>query len=364
MSHNISTSAALLSICAVALTACGGHDEPASNEQQPRTVEARTQLLAATVQTAVHASPASVVAAERVEVASRLMGYIRDVAVSEGQAVSRGQRLFTVDPLDVEGQVAQARLAVSQAEAAYVDAKADFERFANLYKEEAVSRQQHDKMKLQHDLAAARLDQAKAALATAGGQLRYASVSAPITGVVTQKLANAGDMATPGRPVLVLENPARLQVETHVPESVLRALKPGLTIPVEVDGMSGTLEGRVAQTSPAADPVSHTFRVKLDVKAAGLRSGSFARVLFPTGERSVLVVPRRALINRAGIDGVFVVDDQGIARFRMVRSGAESPLGIEIQAGVSPGEQVVTEGAEGLESGDRIAAPAAPAPLH
>jgi RND family efflux transporter MFP subunit len=357
MSHRTLTRTALLPTLTLALLGCGGHQEPAADERRAATVPARTERITASTQTAVHASPAVVVAAERVEVASRLMGYIRDIAVSEGQAVSRGQRLFSVDPLDVEGQVAQARLAVTQAEAAHADAKADHERFANLFKEEAVSRQQHDKAKLQYDLAAARLEQARAALTTAGGQLRYASVTAPMAGVITKKLAHAGDLAAPGRPVLVLENPARLQVETQVPEAVLRNLKPGITVPVEVDGAAAPVDGRVAQISPAADPTSHTFLVKLDIHAAGLRSGTFARVLFPSGQRELLLVPRAAVVNRAGIEGVFVVDDQGSAHFRMVRSGGVHDGRVEIQSGLRPGEQIAVDGTERLESGDRVASP-------
>lgn len=347
-----------LTVAAVALGfflgGCGGHEDPTGRKTEIHTVPARTQVIALTATAARHASPATVVAVERAEVASRLMGYLRDIAVVEGQGVSRGQRLFTVDPIDVQGQVDQARLAVTQAETAYADAKADYDRYANLYQDEAVSRQQFDKMKLQHDLAAARLAQTKAGLGTASGQLRYATVTAPITGVVTRKLANAGDLAAPGRPVLVVENPARLQVETQVPEYILRQLKPGLLVPVEVDGIEGPLEGRVAQVSPAADPVSHTFLVKLDVKAAGVRSGAFARVLFPAGERQALAIPRTALVNRAGIEGVFVVDKDGIAQFRMVRGGGEHAGRIEIQAGLNPGERIVVEGAEKLESGNKV----------
>lgn len=311
-------------------------------------------LVALDARAEYHAAPATVVALERAEVASRLMGYIRDIAVVEGQSVGRGQRLFTVDPLDVEGQVDQARSGVIQAESAYADAKADYDRFSNLYKEEVVSRQQLDKARLQHDLAAARLTQARAGLGTASGQLRYATVTSPIAGVVTRKLANAGDLATPGKLVLVVENPARVQIETQVPEEVLKQLKPGLAVPVEVDGVENRLEGKVARISPAADPVSRTFLVKLDVSAQGLRSGAFARVLFPVGERKTLAVPVTALVNRAGIDGVFVLDKDAIAQFRMVRRGSEIGGLIEIQAGLQAGERIVVEGADKLESGDKV----------
>lgn len=336
------------------LAGCGESDKAAAPKGETRTVQARAEQLTLSPLTVHHASPGTVVALERVEVASRLMGYLRDLAVVEGQAVARGQRLFTVDPVDVEGQVEQARHAVRQAEDAYQDAKLDFERYASLHQEEVVTRQQFEKMKLQHDLAATRLAQAKAGLRTASGQLRYASVAAPMAGVVTRKLADNGDLAAPGQPILVVESAGRLQVETQVPGDVLSQLRPGQTVAIAVDGRDAPLSGRVARISPAADPVSRTFMVRLDVAGPGLRSGDYVRVLFPRGQRQTLLLPADALVRRAGIDGVFVVNGDNVAHFRMVRVGERQADRLEVQAGLVAGERVVVEGASRLETGDRV----------
>ncbi len=336
------------------LSGCGAEDKTRTAGGDGRSVQARVEVVTASELPTYHAAPATVVARERVEVASRLMGYIREINVVEGTVVKAGQRLFTVDPLDVEGQLAQARLAVELAENAWRDALADYERHAALLKEEAVTRQQYEKMKLNRDLAATRLAQARAQLATAAGQMRYASVNAPIAGVVTRKLADRGDLATPGQPVIVLESTGPMQVETQVPEAILARIKPGQSVRVEIDGQAGPVEARIARISPAADPVSRTFLVKLDVAQAGLKSGSFARVLFPLASRQALTVPDSALTQRAGIEGVFVVNAEGIAQFRMVRSGERRGGRVEVQAGLTPGERVVVEGAERLANGDHV----------
>jgi RND family efflux transporter MFP subunit len=338
----------------LALVGCGADREATAPASQARTIEARTEVAALQSWPTYHAAPATVVARERVEVTSRLMGYIRDIAVVEGQTVKAGQRLFTVDPVDVEGQVELARHAVQQAEDAWRDAVADHDRHANLFKEDVVTRQQYEKMKLNRDLAATRLAQAKAQLATATGQLRYAAVSAPMSGVITRKLADRGDLAAPGQPVLVLESAGPKQVETQVPEDVLARIKPGQVIQVEVDGLDRPIEARVARTSPAADPQSRTFLVKLDVAAEALRSGTFARALFPLEARQAIAIPASALVRRAGIEGVFVVDGESVARFRMVRSGEARDGRVEIQAGLEAGERYVAEGAEQLSNGDRV----------
>lgn len=336
-----STHAGMLAGLSLILLAGCGDKAPAPAPETAQTVKASVQEIKPSAVPQIHATPGTVVAVESAHVASRLMGQILAIDVVEGQSVKAGQRLFTVDPADVGAQVAQA-------EAALADAKVNFERFAALYKEEAVSRQQFEKMKLAYD-------QARAAADSARNQMRYAVVTSPIAGVVTQKLASAGSLAVPGQPVVVVENPARLQLQTQVGEALLATIRVGDRVPVQIEGRAGTIEARVAQISPAADPVSRTFLVKLDLAGEGLRSGQFGRVLFSTGQREALLVPKSALIERAGIQGVFVVDAQGIARFRMVRSGAEHDGQIEIQAGLNAGERVVVQGAAGLETGNRVA---------
>jgi len=337
------------------LAGCDGEQPPAA--AATKTVTAEIGVVELTRQATFETTPASVVAETRVTLASRLMGFIRSLDVVEGQTVTVGQRLFSIDPVELQGQVEQSRAALRQAEDARNDAALEYARFAALLKEEVVTRQQYEKTKLQLDVANSRVAQANAALNSAGNQLRYATVTSPINGVVTRKMAQAGDLATPGQPVLSLENPHALQVETQVSQSILRNLKVGAPVQVEVDGQDGAIEARVARISPAADPVSRTFLVILDIRAPGLRSGQFARALFPLGEREALTVPEAALVNRAGIEGVFVVDADNRAHFRMVRGGERRAGRVEVQAGLQAGERVVIGGdLAQLESGDKIGA--------
>lgn len=339
---------------ALVLAGCGGEDPKPAAQAPAATVKASVTVVQP-AEVDVHAAmPGTVVALESVKVASRLMGYIKDIAVAEGQAVKAGQRLFSIDPLDIEGGVAQARLGLEQAEKAMLDAKADYDRFSALLKDEVVTRQQYDKMKLNYEIAVSRAAQAKAGLGTAQGQMRYATVVSPINGVVVQKLANEGDIAAPGHPVLLVENQARLQVQTSVPATLYAGLRVGTPVQVEIDGRPEPVTAKVANLSPAADPMTHTHLVKLDVAAPGLKSGAFARVLFATGKESVLRVPAEAVLNRAGIEGVFVVDGQGIAQYRMVRTGRAGQGQVEILSGLAAGDKVVTGNAQAVNNGNKI----------
>jgi RND family efflux transporter MFP subunit len=345
---------ALAFTASVGLTGCSGGRDKAAPTAAQHTVQAGVVTLQPSQSAVLSAMPGTIVAQESVQVASRLMGYIKNIAVTEGETVKAGQRLFTIDPMDIEGGVTQARLGLDQAEKAMQDAKADYDRFSALYKDEVVTRQQYEKMKLGYDIAVSRAAQAKAGLQTANGQMRYAVVSSPINGVVVQKFANQGDIAAPGHPILLVENQSHLQVQTAVPEEIYSGLKLGARIKVEVDGQTQPVVATVSRLSPAADPTTHSHLVKLDVSAPNLRSGAFARVLFPTGQQTVLKVPQEAVLNRAGITGVFVLDDKGAAEYRMVRTGSIDNGEVEILSGLSVGDRVVTRNAAAVSNGDLV----------
>jgi len=343
-------------ILAAFLAGCS-HETPSSSAPVPaREVSAKVVTVQAATLAEVFPVAGVIEAVDTVQLSSRVMGHIRELNVVQGQAVKRDQLLFVIDPVDTQGAVDLAKQNLVQAEAALRDAKLDYDRFKNLYQDEAVNKQQLEKMRMNYDVSLSRVAQAKAGLTVARGQISYTRISAPMDAIVTAKLANEGDMATPGHPVLVLEDTANLRVRAAVPESVYRALKLGDTVQVEVDGQAQPLSATVSRMTPTADPQAHTYPVTLDIAAPGLKSGAFARVLFPQGARQTRLIPQAALLDRAGIRGVFVLDKDGIAHYRMVRTGVVQADGmIEVLAGLGAGERVVmSQGDVMLQNGDRV----------
>ena len=300
--------------------------------------------------------PGSVVPDQQAKIASRLMGYIRNLNIQVGQTVKEGQLLFSIDPTDITGQIRQAQSASLQAKAALADAKADYERFSTLYKQQSVTRQQFEKMKLQYEVAQQNVSAAEAGLEQARGQMRYAEVKAPFNGVVVQKLAVAGDLAAPGNPVLILENRQLMSVQVEVSSDLYRLLALGDAAMVTIEGQPQPFKATIANLVGAANPITRTHTVKLSLTGspAGINSGAFARVAFNRGERNTLLVPKTAVQTRGGITGVFIVGDDQIARFRMVRTGLAQGDAVEIQAGVVAGEQVLITSRQTALNGDRI----------
>ncbi len=358
MNHFASRPLVLTLAATLLLAGCGHSTENAAAPGSGASVPAEVITINETNLAQTATFPAGVVASEQIQIASRIMGYVRQINVETGQHVKAGQLLITVDPTDIQGQVSLAQASLAQAEAALADAKADYDRFGDLYREEAIPKAQWDKIRLQYAVAQQQANAARAGHATAEAQMRYAAIHAPFAGVITQRMTSVGALAAPGQPLLMLVNPASLDIETQVPEAVYARLKVGETVGLHVN--SAHLNGTIRALVPSVDPVSHTHLVKIALPAAGqLQSGMFATVDFRIGEHPGLRLPASAVIDRAGIPGVFVVDAQGIAQFRMVRPGDTVDGQTTILAGLENGEHVVLTPPTGLQTGDHVVRPGA-----
>ena len=298
--------------------------------------------------------PGSVVPEQKASIASRLTGYIQKLDLQVGQTVKQGDLLFSIDSADIKSGIAQANAAYKQALAGLKDAELDFNRFSKLYKEASVSKQQYDKMRLQYSVAQQNVAAAKSSLNQAKEQLHYANVKAPFDGVVVEKLAVAGDLAAPGKPILVIENASSLSVQTEVAGDLFAVLRLGDEVQIVLDGQSEPIVGTVYTLVGAANPKTRTHTVKLSLpEGLNVNSGTFARVSFNRGSRQTIMVPASAVVVRAGIEGVFVVKEDK-AFFHMVRTGLKRAEAIEVQSGLSVGEKIVITNNQTLLNGDVV----------
>lgn len=338
------------------LTACHHSDSPVNGQtSSAEPVSAEVIPLSRANQPATTAFPGTVDAIQQIQVASRIMGYVRTIHVDTGETVKQGQLLVTIDPSDIEGQVSMTNAGLAQAEAALADAKSDYDRFGELYREEAIPKAQWDKIRLQYAVAEQQVNAARASHATAEAQMRYAAIRAPFSGIITQRMTSTGALAAPGQPLLMLVNPDHLDVQTQVPEDVFSRLKTGQKVAMRIENHDVT--GQITALVSAADPATHTHLVKISLPGKpSFDSGQFAQVNFITGQASGLRIPDSAITIRAGIPGVFVVDNQNTAHFRMIRTG-ESASGFTIvTAGLNDGDHIINHPATSLATGDHITA--------
>jgi RND family efflux transporter MFP subunit len=260
--------------------------------------------------------------------------------VAPGQTVKAGELLAQLDAREIQARLDQA-LALRE------QFGRDTERLRGLLAQNAVSRQEFETVESHYRVAVASVTEAET-------MLGYAKIVAPFDGVVTRKLADVGDLATPGRPLLELDNPQLLRLEADLPESLINRVQLGATLSVHTASDAGDVAGVVSEIAPVADPASRTFNVKLDLPSNGsLRAGQFARVAIPVGETRALRVSASAAIQRGQMELVFVVANRQ-AQLRLVKTGKRIGDTVELVSGVSAGEQVVVEGASRLRDGQPV----------
>ncbi len=331
----------VIGIAGVAAAGCGGGSKGTEARLAP--VEAQVVKVEAGQVPQVVDLYGTVEAERTAAVSSRVMATVTAVRVQPGDVVRQGQVLVEIDPATARGQEGQARGGLAQAQAALALAERNLERFKALAAKGAASELELDMATMQYQQAKGAVTQGEGAVEATSSVARESNVVAPFAGRVAAKLVEVGDLAAPGRPLVMIESAMGRRLVLAVPETVLAAagLKAGTPIAVRIDTERGkNATGRVSEIYPGADPISHAFTVKvaLDGEVAAGVSGHAA---IPVGMRSAVAVPRAALARSGGLDLVVVRDAQGLARSRAVTLGGELADGrVEVLSGLAPGEDV------------------------
>ncbi len=281
-------------------------------------------------------------AVERASISARISGQIIELPVVLGSRVKKGDLLVKISAGEISAKVLQAEAQLSQA-------RRNLARESKLQKQGASTKETVKSL-----LDTTRI--AEAAFEEARTMLDYTSISAPFSGTVTKKIANIGDLASPGIVLLMLENGDALQVLAQVPESLLLAVQQGDKVPVKIPAASLTIEGVVAEVAPAANPLSRTAPVKINIPSSpDLRVGQFARIALRGSNEHTLMISSSAVRAKGQMDIVFVYDTPTkSAHMRIVKTGAVYGNQVEILAGLEPGEQVVVTSVERLQDGQPL----------
>ena len=319
------------------LVACGKHDKtPAPSASLPN-IAVKVEAAKRNTQVAVEEVVGIVRSKQRAMVEAKVSGRVVEYSATPGALVKAGDVLARLDVQEINAKLDQAKAVLDQA-------KRDFDRQKQLIASNATTRQDYDATE-------ARVKVATAGLTEAETMLGYAKVTAPFDGVVTRKLADVGDLAMPGKPLLEIEAPTSLRFEADLPEAILDRVKLDEKMPVR---LAKVIEGTVSEISPVADPVSRTFLVKLDLPAMeGLRTGQFGRVSVPVAETKLLLVPQSAVLKRGQMEIVFVAKD-GKAALRLVKTGKVLDGRVEVLSGIEEGEQVIVSDIARLADGQPV----------
>ena len=269
---------------------------------------------------------------------------ISSIAVWAGDEVRAGDLLVTLDARELKARVDQAHQAVVAAGARLAQTEKDLARVQRIMKADpgAVSKAERDRLQTALSTARAervRLQRQKDEAQTA---LSYSKLTAPIAGRIVERLADPGDTARPGEPLLRMYDPVTLRLEASVRESVASKLAKGQSLVAEIDALKKRYPVVVDEIVPSADPGSRSFLVKVSLSdGAGLYPGMFGRLMIPIGHSDKVFIPLEAVTRVGQLDFVIVKTQQGAVR-RYVRLGERSPdVGVEIISGLAAGDQIL-----------------------
>jgi RND family efflux transporter MFP subunit len=166
-------------------------------------------------------------------------------------------------------------------------------------------------------------------------------VTSPIDGIVTAKMINVGSMASPGVPLLHLEDRESRLVQAGFEERMLDVVREGMEVKVRVPSNAVETMGKIVEVIPTVDPRTRTFLVKIQVPGLDLRSGQYGTVRFESGVRDLLLVPAAAVVSRGQLTGVFLVDSDNNVIYRLIRTGRPYGEMLEVLSGLSIGDRII-----------------------
>jgi len=304
--------------------------------------------------------PGEVRARYEPELAFRIGGKISRRMVTVGDRVEAGQPLAELNAEDVRLELDAARARLASARSDQRLARSELERYRTLLERQVISQSQFDSVESRAEASDAQLEQARAQLKVAGNQADYAVLEAPETGVIAQRLAEAGQVVAAGQAVFVLAVDGDREVVIDLPEQDVKRFQVGDEVAIELWSRPGEpFPGRIRELAPAADPSSRTFeaRVAFDNDTADANLGQSARVLVDhaNGGADVLTVPLAAVTADQGESFVWVVnpDDATLVK-TPVRTGAYREDRVPVLEGLSADDWVVAAGTQVLREGQKV----------
>ncbi len=340
-------------------------------EKREWTPEDTAEAVRETV-TDFYEAPGTVRPRKETRVESRVQGRIVEVLVRPGDFVKTGDPLVVLDSRELQARLDrarqavlsararrdQARQAVKSAEAAFTRARAAHDRVKTYFKSEAATQQQLEEAEALFQQALAGLSQARESLKESEAGIKqaekgalearivqdYAEIRSDAGGQVVQRLAEPGDMAFPGKPLLVLQTRGTLRLEALVPEGFIDRIQMGESLDVVIKALKKRVSGSVGEMVPAADPSTRSFLVKVDLpETKGLYPGMFGRLMVPVGKISVVWIPEKALERVGQLELVRVKSGDAWTRI-YVTTGRVFDDRVEVLSGLNGGETVASRG--------------------
>lgn len=333
----------------LSMTACSSGNN-SEEERSPKAVPVSLASPSKLVENGIHAS-GQVESVETANISTRVMGQIMKINVRPGDQVKAGQVLLTINNQDMSAKEGQARAMIIEAEAHLKNAHKDYQRFTTLYEQQSASAKELDNVTLQYQAALARVEAAKQMHNEVKAMMAYTSLTAPFSGVVTQKIAEEGALASPGMPLLAIEKSGSFQVDASIAESEIGKIKLNSKVRLNIKSIGREFEGLVSEVSPSSQPSGGRYRIKVSIpenENKDLYAGMYATIFIPVsedkkqnGESNSILVPRTAIVSKDQLNGLYTVSTNNTALLRWVRLGKVYGDDIEVLSGLDKTDQFI-----------------------
>lgn len=291
------------------------------------------------------------------DVVAKTSGKVASLLVDVGSRVSAGQTLMTLEAEDLKAAVAAAEANLETAKVTYDLSLSKYQRGKELKQSEAISQWDFEEnYEGAYRKAAAALKSAQAALAQSQARYNDTIIKSPISGVVTARNINVGELAGSSGPIFSISNLDKVVVLVNVNEQQVNKFAEGQKVAVKVSAVSqNPFTGVVTNIALAADPKlkAYPIKIELDNKDHKLKPGMFAEVLWERELEKSLLIPRQAVVSQDGKSKVFVLD-HGVVKERQVQTGAADGQNIAVISGLSKGEQVIIDNLDNLKDGMKV----------
>ena len=273
-------------------------------------------------------------------------GQVTEILYDVEDYVERGKLVLTLLDTEHQANLAKAEASLKAAVAKKQEALKEYQRIREVYEKKLVAKAELDRASAALDTAKANEAAAKAALTQVETQLSYTRVTAPYSGIVTERHVELGETAQPGQPLISGISLEKLRVSVDVPQSMISSVREYSQAMIRCCNKPEWKPTGKLTIFPYAEKGSNTFKVRLDLQRDGesLFPGMLVKVAFTVGKAVHLVVPRQAIVYRSEVTGVYVVDEAEKIHFRHIRLGESMGNGkISVLSGLQPGEKVALD---------------------
>lgn len=296
----------------------------------------------------------------KVTLSTKLMGQITSMPYDAGTKVSAGQIVVRINSDDLRAKRAQIKASASEAQAAFKNAEVNYGRMKNLYTRKSASQKELDDVETMYQMASAKVDAVREMENEINNAIGYGELRSPFNGFIVAKMAQQGDIASPGMPLLMIEDLSVLKIIATVPESEIHLFKQKDKVRIQIDALESDLAGEVEQVNPSGNPMSRQFEVKVGFvglkkeQATKVNSGMYAQIILEKGTAKMITVPQSVIIRRGQLDGLFIMGDRGTAILRWIRTGKSVGEEVEVLSGLRDGEKVILGDNVQLKDGQKV----------